>query len=271
MVTTLHALAFALYLAALASLVTALARGRRSVGLAGTAFAGAAAVVHAAGLAAFTVEFGELPLVGLAPSLSTLAFVIAGLQLVSVAFREARPLGLVLVPIDVLLLGIALVLGVRPTGEVLAFRGAWFALHVFLALAGCAGLAVAFAAGLMHLLQLRELKGKRFGRLFRFFPSLEATDRLGGRALVTGFGSLTLGLALGWAWTIRFQQTLAVGEPQVIWGALTWLVFVGALVARSGGAHGDRRGAVASVVGFVVVVLAFVALRLSLADGRGFL
>lgn len=271
MVTTLHALAFALYLAALGSLVASLAGGRRTVRFGGTAVAGAAVLVHAVALATFATAYDELPLVGLAPSLSTLAFLIGVLQLATAAFREGRPLGLVLVPIDVLLLGIALALGLRPAGEALAFRGAWFVLHVSLAFVGYAGLAVAFAAGLMYLLQLRELKGKRFGRMFRFFPSLEATDRLGRRALLVGFCTLTPALLLGWAWTIRFQRTLATDDPEVIWGMLTWLVFAAALLVRSGGGRGDRRGAVATVVGFLVVVFAFVALRLSMADGRWFL
>ena len=272
MVLTLHGLALGLYLIAAAGLAAALAGGRVAVPRWCMAIVTAAVLCHGAALAAFAAEFGELPLVGISPSLSSLGFVIAVLATGAGALDEGRPLGLVLVPLVALLLAVALGLGMEPAGEELSFRGPWFALHVVLAFISYAGLAVAFAAGLLYLLQFRVLKEKRFGRMFRYFPSLGTLDRVGRRALAVGFPALSLAIALGWAWTVRFQRTLAVRDPEVIWGLLTWLVFLAALLARrSGGAERDRRGALASVIGFVVVVLMYVVLRLSMAEGRVFL
>jgi len=272
MVLTLHGLALGLYLAGAAGLAAALAGGRASVPRWCMAVIAAGLLCHGAALAAFASEFGELPLVGIAPSLSSLGFVIAVLATGAGGLGEGRPLGLVLVPLVALLVAVALALGMAPTGEELSFRGPWFALHVVLAFLSYAGLAVAFAAGLLYLLQFRELKGKRFGRMFRFFPSLVTLDRVGRWALAIGFPALSLALALGWAWTVRFQHSFAVRDPEVIWGLLTWVVFLAALAARrAGGAGRDRRGALASVIGFVVVVLMYVVLRLSMAEGRVFL
>ncbi|MBI4408322.1 MAG: cytochrome c biogenesis protein CcsA [Gemmatimonadetes bacterium] len=271
MVTALHALALALYLASEIMLAASLVGGRRGAPRWGTALVAGAVAVHAVGLAAYALRYGELPLVGLAASLSTLAFLIGVLLLGVAVVRDAGPVGLVLLPIVALLLVVAHILGIAPAGEPPAFRGLWFALHVVLAFLGYAGLALAFAAGFLYLLQFRALKGKRFGKSFRFFPALETLDRLGARALVVGFPALSLGLALGWAWTVRFQRSLAAADPQVIWGVLTWIIFLLALGARRSGAGGDRRGALASVVGFLIVVLAYVALRLTAAEGRAFL
>ncbi|NIP58087.1 MAG: hypothetical protein GWM92_07535, partial [Gemmatimonadetes bacterium] len=85
---------------------------------------------HAAGLVAFTIRYGELPLSGLAPSLSTLSLVM-GLGLVAtLALGEASRVGIALVPIMALLEGAAAVLGVSPRpGPPLDFQGAWFAFH----------------------------------------------------------------------------------------------------------------------------------------------
>jgi len=236
------------------------------------AVAGAAVAVHGWALVAYARAFGELPLVGLAPSLSSLGFLIGVFLVVVVWFRDSRPLGLVLAPLVFGLLGAALLLGVRPAGEALAFRGFWFALHVVLAFAGYAGLAVAFAAGLAYLVQFRALRGKRFGRVFRFFPSLVLLDRVGRRALLAGFPALSVALLVGWTWTVRFQRSLAVSDPQVIWGVLSWLVFVVALAVRAGGGTApDRRAALAAVLGFLAVVAAYVALRVSVSAGRLFL
>lgn len=271
MVALLHGLALVLYIASAGVLAGSLAGGRASVPRGVERLVVGAFAVHGAALTAFVLAYGELPLVGLSPSFTTLAFLIALFLLIAAIFREARTLGLVLIPLIALLVGVATVIGVAPTGEPLAFRGAWFHFHVTLGLLGCAGLAVAFASGLVYLLQFRELKGKRFGRVFRFFPSLDTLDRVGRRALAIGFAALTMALVLGWAWTIRFMDSLAIGEPEVIWGMGTWLTFAAVLVARRGGAARCRRGALASVIGFAFVVALYVVLRLSAAGGSLFL
>ena len=271
MIIVLHLVALALYLVAAGIQIGSLVRGQRLVPRTAAALLVAAVALHAAGLVSFVVRYQELPLVGLAPSLSTLAFLIAALLLGLATFGEARPVGIVLLPIVSALLVGAVALQIRPAGHVLAFRGWWLAFHVVLGFIGYVGLAVAFAAGLLYLLQFRELKGKRFGRVFRFFPALATLDRLGRLGLRIGFPSLTLNLLLGWAWTIRFQHSFAFAMPQVIWGIITWVVFLAALVAGIRGPMKARSLALATVVGFTLVVAAYVILRLAVTGGRLFL
>ena len=270
MVGTLHLVALLLYGGAGAVLGASLAAARRDPPLTALFLLLGGLGLHAAGLAVFTVRHGDLPLVGLGPSLSTLAFLTAASLLVAGALKEARPLGVVVLPFVALLCIAALLLGIAPTGEHLRFGGVWFLFHVVPSLLGYAALALAFAAGLLYLLQFRELKGKRFGRMFRFFPSLETLDRVGRSSLVTGFVALTLGLMAGTIWVTRFADTDGL-TTKVAWGILTWLVFAGALLARRHGVTGDRRGAAVTVVGFVVVVVAYLVLRLAIPSGRLFL
>ncbi|HEX9107773.1 MAG TPA: cytochrome c biogenesis protein CcsA, partial [Longimicrobiales bacterium] len=203
MIIVLHVVALLLYTAAAGIQIGVLARGQRVVPRSAPAVLGVAVIAHAVALGFFVATYHELPLVGLAPSISTLAFLLGVILLVLAHFSDARPVGLVLLPIVAGLLLLALLLQIRPAGQVLAFRGAWLAFHVMLGFIGYVGLAVAFAAGLLYLLQFRQLKSKQFGRLFRFFPALATLDRLGRLGLQIGFPSLTLNLILGWAWTIR--------------------------------------------------------------------
>lgn len=270
MVTALHALALTFYLAVAAILGGSLLGGGRVVPRGAGLAAVAGVASHAGGLAAYSVVFGELPLVGLAPSLSVLAFLISLFLLVVAWPGEARALGVVLSPLVSLLLCAALIHGIRPAGELVAFRGLWLYFHTSLAFLGFASLALAFAAGLIYLLQFRELKGKQLGRIFRFFPSLEVLDRLGWSALAVGLPALTLGLLVGWAWAATFDAPWAVREPKVIWGLLTWAVCATALVVRLGAA-GRRRGAAVSVVGFVLTVVAYLVLRVTEVAGGVFL
>ena len=270
MVGTLHLLALLLYGAAGSVLGVSLAAARRDPPLPALLLLLGGLGLHGAGLAVFVARHGDLPLVGLGPSLSTLAFLTACSLLVAGALKEARPLGVVLLPIVALLCLAALLLGIAPAGEPLRFGGIWFLFHVVPALLGYAALALAFAAGLLYLLQFRALKDKRFGRMFSFFPSLETLDRIGRRALVTGFVALTLGLMAGTVWVTRFAATPHL-STKIAWGILTWVVFATALLARRSGVTGDRRAATVVVVGFVVVVVTYIVLRLAVPSGRLFL
>jgi HemX protein len=272
MVTVLIAVALVLYLGASGTLAASFAGGRGVAPRTGMLLTAGGVVVHAAGLLTFVARYAELPLVGLAPSLATLAFLIALFLLASSIGNESRPLGLVLVPLIAVLLAVSLVLGIAPTGQAVAFRGLWFSLHVLLAFVGYASLATAFAAGVLYLLQYRDLKDKRLGRIFHFFPSLPALDTLGRRALLLGFPSLTLALLLGYAWTVRFRPDFSLTHPQVIWGVLTWLTFAAVFALRvTWGASSQRVSAFASVVGFAVVVLSYLLLRLLVTGGGEFL
>ena len=270
-IVLLHGLSLAGYLAAGASVAISLAAGERTAPRIGVVVIGLAVLAHAIGLALFTARFGEFPLVGMAASLSTLAFLMGAALFGAMLLRAVRPVALVLIPLIAVLLAISLTLGLVPGGTPSQFRGIWFTAHVVLALAAYSCLALAFAAGLLYLLQFRALKGKHFGRAFRFFPPLETLDRLRQGALWTGLPTLTFALLLGWAWTVRFHNSLATQNPQVIWGVVTWFVFSAALAARRGGAGAERRAANAAVAGFAVVVVTYMVLRILMADGRAFL
>ena len=229
----------------------------------------AGVLVHAIALASFTAAYGQLPLVGLAPSLSTLALVIGAGLVATLGLGEGRRVGIVIIPGVIVLQGIAVSLGFEPNSQVLDFQGAWFVFHVTLAFAGLCGLALAFAAGLLYLVQLRELNSKRLGRLFQFTPPLATLDRLVRVGLVAGFPAFTLALVLGWAWTVSFRNSLDQSNPKVVWAVLSWLVFVAALGSRAGGGLKERRSALTTVVGFAFVIVSYLTLRL-VSSGGGF-
>jgi len=271
MTVPLHAAALALYALAAALFVASLVRDARALSPWAIATASGATAAHAGALAVFLWQWGELPLVGLGPSLSTLAFLIAVGSLIAAAAGPVGPLGLVLVPVVAVLVGTGLAVGIEPTGEVQTYQSVWFVLHVLLAFVGYAGLTLAFAAGLMYLVQFRQLKGKRFGAVFRFFPPLDTLDRIGVRALYVGFPALTVALALATAWVTRFPEPISARNPHIVWGVLTWAVILAALLARAGGGRRGHRGATASVVGFVLVVLTFLLLRAFTPQGGAFL
>jgi ABC-type uncharacterized transport system permease subunit len=271
----MHVIAYAsaavLYAAAAAVFAVRFVRGRPGPTALLALIIVAGLLSHAAGIALYWVEYGEPPLVGLGPSLGSLAFLIAlalaGLGILS----PARTVGLLLAPTAAALLLVAIFIGVEPTGSEMAFRGRWLALHVSLAFIGYAGWVVAAAAGLMYLLQWRQLKNRRLGAIFEFFPPLDTLDKLAEWAMVTGFASLTLGMAVGWAWTLRFEGGMRWSEPKIVWGALVWFALLIALWARLGGRKTRVQAALWNVAGFVVVSVAYLIAKMLLPETQRFL
>lgn len=266
-----HLAALALYAMAAVLMAVSFARNDRRLPPVASGALAVGALVHAWAVSGYVARWGELPLVGLGPSLSTFAFLVAVGTLIASTLGHARTVGLVLIPVVVLLQGVAAGVGIAPAGEARAFQSVWLALHVVLAWIGYAGLTVAFAAGLMYLLQFRELKSKHFGAIFRFFPPLDTLDRLGRLGLMAGFPFLTLAVLVAWAWTTRFQAVAAPGMDKLAWVLVSWFVFAGALAARLGGGRRGQRAALASVVGFVVVVIVYLVLRVQAPHGGAFL
>ena len=268
----IHFVALVLYIAAFLLWLRALVAGARgrAVRVPG-AVAAAGVAVHALALVLYTTTWGELPLVGLSPSLSTLSLLIGVGLVATLGLGEAARVGILLMPLMIVLKGVALALGVAPAPRDLDFQGAWFALHVTLGLAGVGGMALAGSAGALYLVQFRELKSKRLGRMFQFIPPLPTLDRLTHIGVVAGFTMLTLAILLGWAWTVRFRNTFAGGDPQTIWAVFIWAVVLGVLVTRLGGGRAERRTALASVVGFVLIVASYVVIRVAAGGGGLFL
>src|SRR5690606_8886042 len=165
------------------------------------------------------------------------------------------------------LTGIAVAVGLVPTGRSLD----WFVLHVIFAFVGLVGLTIAFAAGLMYLIQFRELKSKHFGAVFRFFPPLDTLDRLGNQGLLLGFPFLTLSLILGMAWTSTANGSVLPDAGKLAWAFVSWVVLLTALVARSGKGRRGERGALVSVIGFLIVVAVYVVARAQAAQQGVFL
>lgn len=222
---------------------------------------------HLLALVRFTVHWGELPLQGLGPSLSTLAFLIGLGLLATLALGEAGRVGILLVPLMVLLEGSALAVGLEPGTRALDFRGAWFALHVTLALAGIGAVAVSAAAGSLYLVQFRQIRQRHLGKLFHFMPPLTVLQRVVGVGITAAFTMLTVAVLLGWAWTYSFLGSLRFGDSKVMWAVFTWAVTAAAMVAVRRG--DERTGARALLLSFGLIVGSWLAAR-GLSAGGGF-
>jgi len=260
-----HFIAITLYLGAAALAATPFARPVGAPVRGVVALLSVGLLAHAAALLAYVHRVGQLPLTGLGPSLSFAGLVLAAtLLVVELAARDVS-LTLAAAPLAALPTLCANLIGMVPGAEPIGARGAWLVAHVALSFIGIAAFATAAAAGLMYLVEHRDLKSRRFGAIYRFFPPLATLDRVNHVAAVTAWLGLTLGVALAVAYSIAYRPTDA---REVVWGTVAWLTISAVALGRLLGGWEARRAALVSSVGFAAVLAMYVVLRASFTGGQ---
>ena len=113
---------------------------------------------------------------------------------------------------------------------------------------------VAFMAGALFLLQERQLKRKRMGRLFHALPALERLDRVNFLAIGVGFGLLTLGTFCGFLGTGTRLGRWWIGDSKELLTVLLWGSYLILWLMRLRATLRGRRVALLSILGFSLVV-----------------
>jgi len=224
--------------------------------------------VHLMGLVGVTRELGELPLTGLGAALSLggllLALVLLGAELLA---REVT-LTLVAAPMAALATAAGHLVGLTPVLDATGTQGAWLGAHIVFSFVGIAAYATAAAAGTMYLVEHRELKSRRFGAVFRFFPPLDTLDRLNHGAALLGWLVLTVGVVLAVSYSLTYRS---LDVAQSLWGVAAWASLTTVALGRMVGGMQARRAAVVSTVSFGVVIAAYLAVRVAMPSAGRFL
>ena len=133
--------------------------------------------------------------------------------------------------------------------------------HVGLLLLAYASFFVSFGAGVMYIIQERELKHKRFGTIFYRLPSLDTCDAISSRSMAIGFVFMTLGIVGGlWYSYSRYHIYWQAG-PLQIFSVVTWLLYLIIIQSRINAGWGGRAAALASILSFIIVICSLVGVR----------
>jgi HemX protein len=258
MIAIAHFLAISLYLGAAALAAVPFARPVNAPvrGVAAALAVGIAA--HITALLLFGLQAGAVPMTGLGPALSFAGLLLAITLLVAELFARDVSLTLIAAPLAAIPTICANVIGLSPGASAEGARGLWLFSHIGLSFLGIAAFATAAAAGTMYLVQRHELKSRRFGALFRFFPPLATLDRVNHLAAIAGWLGLTLGVALATTYSVAYQQ---LNLPQLVWGTAAWLAVTCIALGRVAAGWQAHRAAKYSSAAFVVVLLLYFAFR----------
>ncbi len=258
MIAIAHFIAISLYIGAAALAATPFVRPVSAPVRGVVALLAGGIVSHAAALASVARQAHQAPLTGLGPALSFAAIVLAVTLLLTEVFAREVTLTLVAAPFAAVAATIANIMGLHPLLEPQGVEGVWLVSHIALGFAGIGALATAAAAGAMYLIERRELKSRRFGAIFRFFPPLETLDRVNHVATLAGWIALTLGVVLAATYSMTYEP--ATGG-KIVWAVAAWLCASAIALGRLLGGWRARRAAIASSVGFAAVVVLYVAMR----------
>jgi cytochrome c-type biogenesis protein CcsB len=146
---------------------------------------------------------------------------------------------------------------------------AWVYIHTALALLGAVAFAIAFLVGVMYLIQERLLKSKQFNNLYNKLPSLDLLDDLNNKAVILGFGLLTMGIIIG-AWGAGYVSGW-YWDPREIFSLAIWLFYLIVLHGRITVGWRAKKAAYLAIIGFIGVIFSFVGVDLIWKGQHSFL
>ena len=143
-------------------------------------------------------------------------------------------------------------------------QSGWVVFHVITLFLANALFALAFSAGIMYLLQERQIKRKSFGFLYPRLPSLERLDKVNYVCLIIGFPLMTLGLVSGFAYAGTVWRSPWGWDPKEIFALITWFIYAILLHERLAVGWRGRRAAWLAIFGFSAVLITFLGVNLLL-------
>ena len=213
---------------------------------------------------------GAAPVLTLKSALSFFAWTILGAYLVFHLKFRLMVLGSFVAPLVACLLIISSAI---PSTEVMVkpmFRSVWLTVHVGTSFVGDGMFAVTFVAGIMYLIQERQIKKKNLGAVYSRLPSLATLDSINHYSLIWGFSFLTIGMITGAIYAQYALGSYWRWDPKEIWSLITWLFYAALLHERLAVGWRGRRTAIMAIIGFMVLSFTFVGASLWLSDYHSF-
>jgi cytochrome c-type biogenesis protein CcsB len=177
------------------------------------------------------------------------------LYLVAEGWYRLRPLGPFVVPIGFVILLSALVLP-RETAVPFPSHPFWLTLHRTLSLLGFGAFAVTFGAGLMYMIQEKQLKSHQTGMFYYRLPSLDILDEINSKSVFIGFLLITAGFLAGSLWSVEKSGSFFAWDPLRTFPLLfAWLIYAALFIGRFNLGWKGKRPARLGVAGFVAGIL----------------
>lgn len=155
----------------------------------------------------------------------------------------------------VLGLGLIALLGLSDTPRATPLsRSAWVDFHAGIAILAYGAFGLAFVAGIMYLVQERQLKSRKLSASFLLMPPIEQLDVINYRLILLGYVMLTAGMIGG---LISYRIVGHWSAPKIIWAVTVWVLYGSLIASRLLWSVRGRRSALVSVASFAFVLVAY--------------
>lgn len=221
----------------------------------------AGALLHLVSILARTAALGTIPAHNLHQTLSIFGLALAWTFILFKRRLDLKILGVFATPLLVFTLVSALLIPTDPAEYETVFKGFWIISHIVLIFMGEAALALACGAGILYLLQEKQIKSKRQGFFFRRLPSLARLDSASYTLVATGFALLTFGLVTGFIYAKGVWGKFWSWDPKEIWSMVTWLIYAALLHCRLTVGWQGKKSAVMTIIGFAVLLFTFIGVN----------
>ncbi|MDH4184782.1 MAG: cytochrome c biogenesis protein [Nitrospinota bacterium] len=206
------------------------------------------------GLGLRSMETGHGPYSNLFEYCLFMAWVVFGIFLVAEGYYRIKPLGAFMTPVGFLLSLIALMLSPEAAGETVV-KAYWFTLHRTTSFLAFGAITLIFAAGVMYLIQERQLKTKRFGAWYHRLPPLDILDDVNRKGLIVGFPIFTLSFIAAVVWSFqKYGDVYLNGSVALM--IIGWVLYAVASAGRAFFGWRGRRAATMGIVTFAIVAAA---------------
>lgn len=216
------------------------------------------AVFHLVSIVDQGLAQGRLPVNTLHQMASLIGFLITCTFLLVYWRYKYESLAIFVFPTVFLLTMVAGLAGETPPPVSPSLVRWWLSLHVVLLLLGYAALTLTFAAGVMYLIQEKELKSKRPRAFYYRLPPLDALDDLAYRTLAIGFVLVTLGLIAGSFWAFHAWGSNWIVDPTIALAFVTWGIYLALVFSRIAIGWRGRKAAYFSIAGFCSAALTWI-------------
>jgi cytochrome c-type biogenesis protein CcsB len=251
---------FALYAGAVIGYALRAVLRRDWLGRAAFGLAAAGAALHTGLLAQRWIAAGYLPVTNLFATLFFFSWALAATFLYFEMRYRLGAAGLFVMLLNLLLLGAALPRDPRISPLIPALDTPLFALHIIFSFTGYAMFAMAFALGVLYLLQARLASPA--------LPAPALLRRLNEEAVFLGFALFTLCMVAGGVWAHLAWGYWFSWNIKAVWSFLVWLFYAGMCHAKfvrrwQGGVY-----AWLSIAGFGVVLFTYLGIGLLLESNH---
>ncbi|MDR0842864.1 MAG: cytochrome c biogenesis protein CcsA [Acidobacteriota bacterium] len=212
---------------------------------------------HTVFLAVLGLARGHLPITNLSESLCFFAWCVSlAFMAASVRYR-IHALGAFSLPLVSVLTVLSQIVWDEHHTIPEFLKSGWVYFHAGIAFVAYASFFLTFVAGVLYLVQEKELKGKNFRFLYFRLPPLQVCDELMRRFLFTGFVAMSLTIISGAIWAQHAWGRFWGWDPKETAALVTWAIYFVLVNYRLSSRWRTRRAAWISIAGLASALVTF--------------